>query len=334
MIAIILLVSVVLPLIIWAFVESGASIMDFLYLNGIVPMFLLIFSGGFLILGVIIAYSYPRFGKIMAYVGIAGVLLSLLFIEVGVAALTTLRDYDINPSGNLIKDFMDAAKRRSNFQYCENIPVLISIGNEKKIQSLSDSLSCIITGYVPEGSSSVYMIGFWIFGVIMPLILTSGIFLDLVESSGVVKNRISQRMIGWSLGFLAYRGFIVTGMIFILDFAAAGMAVIALNFIFIGGLLSYTNKIFDKWKPLENVINTGNSAKLATFQIKKIIHEAINGLRNNSLTIEAAKNMISANLYLFDQAQAQGLKQKVTSAFSKNNNNEFAKELEKILKEM
>ncbi|MEM5878396.1 MAG: hypothetical protein QXF12_05975 [Candidatus Aenigmatarchaeota archaeon] len=333
-ISLIILAAVIIPLGIVAVTTTGPSILEFVFLNGIIPLVLLLFSGGVLILGVIIAYSNPKIGKNMAYIGIAGVLLSLIFIEVGVATITTLRNSGVRPSGNLIENIIEAAEKNSNFKYCKNIPVLIPVGEGKNIQSMSDSLACIISGYTPQGSSSFYILGFWIFGVVIPLLLTSGIFLDLVESSGVVKNRMSQRLIGWSLGFLAYRGFIVTGLIFILDFAAAGMAVIALNFIFIGGLLSYTNRIFSQWKPLEDAITVGNSATIATTQIKGILKQVIHGLRNKTLTVDGAKNMLQSSLHLFDQAQSPGLKQKVTAAFVRNNQDEFANDLEKILKQM
>ncbi|MCX8179678.1 MAG: hypothetical protein N3E38_03040 [Candidatus Aenigmarchaeota archaeon] len=255
---IILIITIVLPVIIILIANAGpnfwnviGNVIAIAYLS----LLFLLLSGGFIILGVIIAYRYPRVGRILSYIGIGGVLLGLLFLEVSVAATT--------------------AKNRLGQSYilenCKQIPVIIGEG----IKSISDTISCIITGYYSKDASPYYLIGYWIFGVAIPLLITSGIFIDLVESSGVIQNRLSRRLIGWGLGFLAYRGLVVSNLIYIIDFASAGMAVIALNFIFVGGLLAYTNRIFSQWQSIEDSIKIGKSTRIARVKSKRLLEEAI-----------------------------------------------------------
>ncbi|MCS7135268.1 MAG: hypothetical protein NZ893_02410, partial [Candidatus Aenigmarchaeota archaeon] len=261
---IILIITIVLPVIIILIANAGpnfwnviGNVIAIAYLS----LLFLLLSGGFIILGAIIAYRYPRAGRILSYIGIGGVLLGLLFLEASVAATT--------------------GKNRLGQSYilenCKQIPVIIGEG----IKSISDTISCIITGYYSKDASPYYLIGYWIFGVAIPLLITSGIFIDLVESSGLIQNRLSRRLIGWGLGFLAYRGLVVSNLIYIIDFASAGMAVIALNFIFVGGLLAYTNRIFNQWQSIETAFEFGRSTQIARINARRALEVGIGMARNN-----------------------------------------------------
>ncbi|MEM5877826.1 MAG: hypothetical protein QXF12_03000, partial [Candidatus Aenigmatarchaeota archaeon] len=84
---------------------------------------------------------------------------------------------------------------------------------------------------------------------------------DFVESSGVVQNPTYQKIIGFGLGFMAYRGFIVTRLIYILDIGATGVAVIALNFIFLGGVLNYVRRSFAQFQILEAEMEIGEDVE-------------------------------------------------------------------------
>ncbi|MEM5777375.1 MAG: hypothetical protein QXJ06_02915 [Candidatus Aenigmatarchaeota archaeon] len=310
---ILILLAFVIPIIIiWI-----TSIKDEIFLNklndfvmkGFLSILLLIFSGGLLLLGIIIGYSHPRVGKIIAYTGIACVLLFLLFIEVSIVT------YEKNKSNE-----------QSIFEKCKKLPVI-----DQDFTSLPDSLSCILTGYLPKDNSNLSIIGYWIFGITIPLLITSGIFLDLVQSSGIITNRMSQRFLGWGLGFLAYRGLVVSNLIYIIDFISAGMAVIVLNFIFVGGLLAYTNKVFSQWKSIEDAVEFGKSIQIARINSKRILEQAIKQCRSGSAVNDVYNTLINPFEADFSTASKEGWI-KIQSSRTKNqgNSNLFAKDLEKI----
>lgn len=296
--ALILIFIFVIPLLIIAGTQFP-TVFIFLLTSSLLVFLLLMFSGGLLIIGVIVAYSYPRVGKIMAYIGIASVLISLIIFELYAAVITTFRKMGVNiASENLLDEIKQKSANYAGFLYCSNLPAVLQ--NNKDIISLIDSLSCILTGYMPKNTSAIYYLGFWIFGIVMPLLITSGIFNDLVESSGIISNRISRRLIGWGLGFIAYRGLLITGLIFILDYISAGMVIIVLNFIFIGGLLAYTNRIFSQWRPLEDVISMGKSITVGTTNVKAILRTARDLANKNNL--DAARAVLTSNQSTFIQA--------------------------------
>ncbi|MBU5688333.1 MAG: hypothetical protein KQA41_02150 [Candidatus Aenigmarchaeota archaeon] len=310
---ILILLAFILPVIIIVITSAGENfwnVLNDLIMKGFLSILLLTFSGGLLLLGVIIAYSHPRIGKIISYVGIVGVLLTLLFIEVSVVGLTG--------KNRLKNEFI--------FQECKQLPVIV-----EDVSSLPDSLSCILTGYLPKNYSTIYIIGYWIFGIAIPLLITSGIFLDLVQSSGIITNRMSQRLIGWGLGFLAYRGLVVSNLIYIIDFISAGMAVIVLNFIFVGGLLAYTNRIFSQWKSLENAIEFGKSIQIARVNSKRILEEAIKRCRSGSAVNDVYNTLISPFEADLSTASKEGWL-KIQSSRTKNqqNPNQFVNDLERI----
>lgn len=286
----------VVPLLIIAGTQYW-SVVKILLGSSFIVFLLLILSGGLLILGVIVAYSYPKTGKIMAYIGIGGVLISLIVFEIFIAIIASFRNagVDIN-AADLMKEIKEKSIKYESFSSCDSLPVV----KGKSGISLGDSLSCIITGYLPKNVSTIYYLGFWIFGVVMPLLITSGIFNDLVESAGIINNRISRRLIGWGLGFIAYRGLLITGFIFILDYVSAGMAIIVLNFIFVGGLLSYTNRIFSQWKPLEDAIDMSKSITVGTTNVRTILRTARDLVNQNNLN--AAKAILTSNQSTFIQA--------------------------------
>ncbi len=311
---ILILLAFVIPILIILLTSADENFwqaLNDLVMKGFLSLLLLAFSGGFLILGVIIAYSNPKIGKIIAYIGIGGVLFTLLFIEVSVTGIT---------AKNRIKD-------EFVFETCKQLPVV-----KGDVASIADSLSCIITGYLPKNYSSVYLIGYWIFGIAIPLLITSSIFLDLVESSGIMRNKMSQKILGWGLGFMAYRGLVVSNLIYVIDFLSAGMAIIVLNFIFVGGLLAYTNRIFSQWKSLEDVIEIGKSIKVGHTTAKQILDQAISIAEKGDY--EGSKTILNNFQRVFYQADPSGkLWSKITSTFSKENK-DFVNSIKKIRNEI
>jgi hypothetical protein len=99
---------------------------------------------------------------------------------------------------------------------------------------------------------SLGVYGFYLAGFLAPLAILTALVADFVEASGVIQRPTYQKIIGFGLGFLAYRGFIVSRLIYILDIGSTGVAVIALNFIWLGGILGYINRSFKQWKTLES----------------------------------------------------------------------------------
>ncbi|MCX8179677.1 MAG: hypothetical protein N3E38_03035 [Candidatus Aenigmarchaeota archaeon] len=202
---------------------------------GLLPIYIVgfILSGFAIFIGLMVAPSHPQFGKYTAYVGVGGLMLLLLIIETSILAAAGYR------LGN--KFLSDKL-----WTECTSTPT-----------SIINFVSCAITGHQPLPTSykdiwglfGVY--GFYIFGLIVPLFILSALFADFVEASGVVQNPTYQKIIGFGLGFMAYRGFVVTRLIYILDIGSAGVAVIALNFIWLGGILSYIRRSFRQWALVE-----------------------------------------------------------------------------------
>jgi MFS family permease len=304
---IIILLIVVIPVLIILITSAGENFWKVLgnaIAGGLISIMYLILSGGFLIFGVIFAYYNPKIGKTMTYIGIGGILLTLMILEVTVVGVTG----------------KNRLKEEYVFEECKKLPVV-----KKDVASMMNSLSCIITGYFPQKYSSTYLIGFWIFGVAIPLIVLSGIFLDLVESSGIIKNY--KRLIGWGLGFMAYRGFVVSNLIYIIDFVSAGVAVIVLNFIFVGGLLAYTNRIFSQWKTVEDAIELGKSQVIAAKNAKVILYETLKLAHTTELDA-IKKNYLSQFESVFIQA---GIWDDILKLLSENDKNNFIQKLKGII---
>ncbi|MFH8092890.1 MAG: hypothetical protein QXM38_03045 [Candidatus Aenigmatarchaeota archaeon] len=312
-VVIILLLTIVLPIIVILLTTAGPSFWSSLgifVMMGSILIALLVLSGGLILLGVIIAYQQPRTGRILAYIGIGGVLLGLLFLESSIA-LRTAKD-------RLSETYV--------FENCKNIPVTFG-----DVKSISDTLSCIITGYYSKDSSPYYLIGYWIFGVVVPLLLTSGIFLDLVESAGIITNSLSRKIIGWSLGFLAYRGLVVSNLVYIIDFASAGMVIIVLNFIFVGGLLAYTNRMFSQWQHIETAIEFGKATQVARVNARRILDEAIKQLKGNANVDTVFNNLLSPFKSDFELVSRQGwLKIEAARTANQSNPQGFLKALLRI----
>jgi hypothetical protein len=297
---IILVLTVGIPLIALPFLMGVTINTIFLLFTvgiGLGSFILLLFSGGLIIVGVLVAPSNYRVGRILAILGVAGVLITLTIVELLMIAASTLNQMGVDlTSSKLWEEIKNKAAKYQNFLYCGSFPVMVGPG-ENPIKSVGDTFACIITGYLPAKASSAYYIGFWIFGIVMPLLITTGIFLDLTQSSGMLQNPISQRIVGWGLGFMALRGLYATGLIFILDVTTTGMLVILLNFIFVGGLMAYTNRIFHQWEPIEAAIQRARVSSTMGVAATQILNIVENLIRQSNL--QGAANMITTNQTIF-----------------------------------
>jgi hypothetical protein len=78
---------------------------------------------------------------------------------------------------------------------------------------------------------------------------------------------------------IAYRGFAVTNMLEILSLGTIGIALLALNLIFLGGLLAYIHRVFEKWKPIENAMGIVRAGANARKLLREYTRAAIRAAR-------------------------------------------------------
>ncbi|MEM0473315.1 MAG: hypothetical protein QXF88_01180 [Candidatus Aenigmatarchaeota archaeon] len=288
----ILLVVIFLVVIIAAILLSGfTSTIDNLVFISSSGFIILFSSSTAIFIGMLIAPYNPKIGKIVAYFGVGLVMFALIFMEAYIIQKTV-------------------TKRGTNFEYCNSLT---------SSSGLNDIFSCLLTGHKITGSEksdALAIGGFFVFSFLVPLFILVALMADFVESSGVVQNKTYQKIIGFGLGFLAYRGFIVTNLIYILDVGATGMAVIALNFIFIGGVLSYVRRVFRQWQLVENEIFLGQAKD-------KFRSMVLNSLKNVD-SVEQLKSTINdesfkgALIFLLGETEAKKIFGKALIATTKN----------------
>jgi Zn-dependent protease with chaperone function len=77
------------------------------------------------------------------------------------------------------------------------------------------------------------------------------IFYDFIKAGGIIEHGGARAVIAVSLGLFAYRGVLVSYFIDFLAFGAFGISLLALNFIIIGGILAFGNRLLRRWQILE-----------------------------------------------------------------------------------
>jgi len=221
----------------------------------IITSIIVIAVGSFLVLfGVIIAGRYLNFGKTLAYIGVGVLIIGFLIIETAYASKSK-----------------DALKTPMT-ERCEG---------QTGRGTISDAVTCVITGYKYNGQyGSWAFLSFWVFGVVVPLLLFMSLFYDFVDSSGVVKQPKSKKIVGYSLGLIAYRGFALSNMLEILSLGTLGIALLALNLIFLGGLLAYIHRVFEKWRPIENAMRMARTSSEARRILKGYVKSALMAAKN------------------------------------------------------
>jgi len=227
---------------------TGIGILESLgYVGGIfITSFLL---SGISIVGGFIVYSKnPKIGRVIIYMGLFGIIITLGMFELGLLA----------------SEFKAGVPE---YQQCkdEDYNFIKIVGRIDKTNIFfKDSLnfiSCIGTGY--KANNLFEIITLFIVGIVAPFIILIPIFVDFIQASGMIQNQTSQKLIGWGFGLMAYRGFIVTKLVYILEYGAMGIALIVINFIFLGGIFSYIRKSLEKYAPLEMVMQYGSITKMA-----------------------------------------------------------------------
>lgn len=207
------------------------------YLADIIFALIVIAVGTFLVLfGIMFAAKNPRVGRFLAYFGVAVFIIGFFIAEM--AYIVKIKDSLATPLA--VKCGGSSSGGSGLF------------GNVDDVQQF---VSCIITGYKYKGEYSAWAVfGFWVFGVLIPLLLLMFLFYDFVDASGVVKKPMSKKVVGYSLGVLAFRGFIVANLIELLSIGSVGIALLAIDLIFAGGLLAYVNRVFEQWRPIEEAL--------------------------------------------------------------------------------
>lgn len=240
-------------------------------LSDVIFSIVFISIGSFLILfGVIFAGKSLKTGKFLAYLGLGILIIGFFIIEMAYVikskeALTTPMTVRCSGSGG------------SMFG-----------GNA------AEFIMCIVTGYKYKGSYGGWaFFGYWIFGVVVPLLLLMSLFYDFVDASGVVRQPKSKKIVGYSLGLIAYRGFVAANLLEILSIGTMGIAMLALDLIFLGGLLAYIHRVFEKWRPIEHAMGMVRASANARMMLRNYNKEAIRMIRegNDSATLDILENM-------------------------------------------
>jgi hypothetical protein len=240
------------------------------FFSSILASIIVIAAGSFLILfGVIIAGHSLGFGKTIAYVGVAVLIIGFFIIEM--AYITKTKETLAIP---MTERCSGSASGRGLFGGV----------------NAAEFVTCMITGYKYKGDYGTWaFLGFWVFGVVVPLMLFLSLFYDFVDASGVVRHAKSKKIVGYSLGLIAYRGFAVANLLEILSIGTLGIALLALNLIFLGGLLAYIHRVFEKWKPIENamgIVRAGaNARKLLREYTKAALKAAREGDQDHLLEL-------------------------------------------------
>ncbi|MCX8179675.1 MAG: hypothetical protein N3E38_03025, partial [Candidatus Aenigmarchaeota archaeon] len=172
------------------------------FFTSILTSIIVIAIGSFLILfGVILAGRHFSTGRTIAYIGVAVLLIGFFIIEM--AYVTKSKE----------------SLRISMTQRCAGSGRVFEEANA------ADFVTCIITGYRYGGDyGSWAFLGFWVFGVVIPILLFISLFQDFVISSGVIRRPKAQKIVGACLGLIAYRGFAVTNLLEILSLGTLGIA--------------------------------------------------------------------------------------------------------------
>ncbi|MEM5799056.1 MAG: hypothetical protein QXZ43_00075 [Candidatus Aenigmatarchaeota archaeon] len=263
--------------------------------------------GSFLILfGVIIAGTNVGLGKTLAYIGVMVLLLGFFIIEMAY----------VSKSKESLKIPMTERCSGSGKIFIDANP--------------ADFITCIITGYRYGGDYGTWsFLGFWLFGVIIPLLLFISLFYDFVDASGVIKQPNSKKIVGCSLGLIAYRGFIVTNLLEILSLGTVGIALIALNLIFLGGLLAYIHRVFEKWRPIEHAMGLVRAEVDAKKILKNLTRSAIQAANQNNQ--ESLLEIIKSMRYFATSLEEQEIIARARNYAMQGNYNEAGNQLQNLL---
>jgi len=234
-----LFVPAIIAVIIGGGISAIASYMTGMITSGLIFLLTLIFGSLIVIIGFISAPYFasigqPKIARWISYFGVLLIMFSFVYLEVGILSSVI---------GESIK------KGNAIFMPCDNF----------RGKSLLDMASCVLIGYYPSGNklaSAFAYYSIYLFGVVFPIIVIVLIFTDAVENSGIISRPLYAKLIGIGLGMMAWRGFIITRLIFVLDFGATGIALLLINLLFFGIIFNRIKLFFRTYQQLEDVIET------------------------------------------------------------------------------
>lgn len=217
----------------------------------------LVMVGGiaFILFGVILAGTTPRVGRFLAYAGVAIIIIGLFYGELSVISVAEFSSRTIDLTAN-----------------CP----LTQISGE-----IFDVIACIVSGHKFVGSQGLEIIGYWIFGVLTPILMFYFIFYDFVKVSNVIQDTNGQIVIALALGLFAYRGFAATYLFEILTLGSLGIAIVAIDLIFAGGLFGMVGRVFGAWKGVEEAMGIVRGGRLIQREMLDLVQAAIAAARNN-----------------------------------------------------
>lgn len=234
-----IIIILVIPLLFLALVALTNNLSFWSFLTKYVIYILFFMGSGFLVfLGMLLSSLNPKVGRIISYLGLTGIMVFLIILEM----------YFFAP-------------------FLENYSKV----NEKFFSCIDDSdILCIFLGTKTYRANIWENIGFYLFIVAIPLVILISIFIDFIGASEVIRSPKLRTIIGICMGFLAYRGFLVTKLIYILDIGSIGVATIAVNFIWLGGILGYVKRSFAQWRILEEEQKMANDIRDASTRLLAI----------------------------------------------------------------
>jgi hypothetical protein len=201
-------------------------------------------------------------------------------------------------------------------------------------KNLLDIASCVLIGYYPSGNrlaSAFAYYSVYLFGVVFPIIVIVLIFTDAVENSGIIANKLYAKLIGIGLGMMAWRGFIITRLIFVLDFGATGIALLLINLLFFGIIFNRIKLFFQTYQQLEDVIETRIEYKTWRPILEREIMAA-SASPHTMHTLAASEDFRSRLLTVVDAATAEAICAKMASVRTTAEAQKYANELIKRLR--
>ncbi|MEM0473316.1 MAG: hypothetical protein QXF88_01185 [Candidatus Aenigmatarchaeota archaeon] len=170
----------------------------------------------------------------------------------------------------------------------------------KDPKGILENISCLTTGYMPTKQSSLVetvliIYGFWLYGFVIPLIILYHVFEDFIEKSGVIGNHVYIEIISLGFALIAYRFFIITGLINFLTTGLVGVLLILANLWLFSSVVKKIPKYFSYVeKPKEKTHELEVSVRLALEKLKGLPLHQINevfgeGIREDLKTLLEAK---------------------------------------------
>jgi hypothetical protein len=236
---ILIYISILLPFAVRAQDEFLGDILNFIQSWG-AWVLLLVLGTIFIVASLMTASHWPTTSRILFWAGTVSILAGIVLSEFAYV-------------------FPHLKQEEITYEKCQEVVK----GN------ILDTAACIIVGYAPVGATQTAQVTFWITGVILPLFTLIYIFYDFVKAGGIITNPNAQRVIAFSFGFIAFRGFLASKFINFLSYGLFGIALLVINLIIASGLLALGNRFFRKWAIKESEKELRDTMKISKEVVKE-----------------------------------------------------------------